>query len=91
MVVLDVPDGQPDMVLIKGEWQTVPDGRALLPGLKGHPVTVICGIDPLVVTGEKPCPMSIRSRLPCLERQAPGSDAKLSGVPHASAPQIGPS
>jgi hypothetical protein len=54
IVCLDVPGGQPDMIGINGQWQPVPDGRALLRELAGLPVTVIGGIDPLVVTGEKP-------------------------------------
>ena len=54
VVVLDVPGGQPDMILINGQLQAVPDGRAVLRGLdRRYPVSVITGIDPLVVSGEK--------------------------------------
>ena len=54
IICLDLPDGQPDMIALNGQWQTVPDGRALSQELAGLPVLVIGGIDPLVVTGEKP-------------------------------------
>jgi hypothetical protein len=51
-VALDLPDGQPDMIAVKGEWQPVSDGRTLLRELAGHPVTVIAGIDPKLVVGD---------------------------------------
>jgi hypothetical protein len=47
VVCLDLPDGQPDKAMINGEWQPVPDGRALLQELHASGVPVkVYGFDP---------------------------------------------
>jgi hypothetical protein len=47
IVCLDLPDGKPDKALIRGQWQPVPDGRALLRELEARGVPVkVYGLDP---------------------------------------------
>ena len=36
LVCLDLPDGQPDMIALNGQWQSVPDGRACCGSLRDY-------------------------------------------------------
>lgn len=54
VLFLDPPDGGPALTCLHGRWQAVVDVAAFREQYRGVPLTVVAGIDPLVVVGEKP-------------------------------------